>query len=196
MYSRDRPLKEIDLEKRKKLYKANILILLMFTGLYRLAEFLLVAQNLTFRNDVIFCCGTIFVFLIAVFIIQNFYFLLSIEGEKARKRSMKILLRAATFIAIFAVAFSLVMALIYGVLFLAYTYKEEYLVEQNGKMMVSYTDKYPRKVVEYYDYKNLFVRGSRLRILEDRENGRVVEGERYTYYDDEGNVISSMQAEE
>jgi len=70
---------------------------------------------------------------------------------------------------------------------------------KDGNQMVAYVNNFMEVKVEYYDYKNYFTRGTRLKIDEDYGSGgfdpfccdKMPKVERYVYYDDNGNVIKS-----
>lgn len=86
------------------------------------------------------------------------------------------------------------------VLFLAgFSHLPEHVVIKNETKLVGYVNGFMHTNVSYYDYKNIFVRSTRLRLYEDYGSGGfdpienymgiVYQPEKQTWYDDNGNPM-------
>ena len=87
----------------------------------------------------------------------------------------------------------------YTYIFCIFAYQPEHIVMKDGKKMVAYVNGFMDTYVEYYDYKNFFIVGNKLKIKEYYGNGGFdpienKHGHNYPvistdYYDENGNII-------
>lgn len=183
--------------KSKKLV-LSIVILAIFLAFYNLIELILSIHNLTFRHTVFYPFIAIAAVLSLLCIIQIIRILYSIVKNRKFKLFLRVLAGTATVIVSFLLLISLLLAPVY----FAVWHHPEHVVEKDGKKMVAYVDSYLQITVYYYDYKNVFIRGKQLKVMVDGgnggsdpyENGQGPQVYRYTYYDDNGNILDSNWA--
>lgn len=163
-----------DIMERKKMLTINCISLFSLILIYVISGFILGMNNLAFMHilDYIFIaiCGI----LIMLMLIQSG---ISAAGG----------------------VITMIILCIFGFLGFTFTYEPEHVIEKDGKLMVAYVDSFLDVNVNYYDYKNQFLRGSQLRIYESYGSGGYDPFERdkmppvkqYIYYDENGEVIKS-----
>lgn len=181
--------------KIKKMFIINCIILISLLLIYRLLEYILRGNNLTFTNPVIYTFASIFTVLLLSILVQIVIILFNI----ARKKTIKLSIRIISGLGVFMTTFSIVIFLILGLFAFVFSYEPEHIVEKNGKKMVACVNSFLQVNVNYYDYVNPLVRGNKLKISEDYGNGgydpfeldETPKAKWYTYYDDNGNVIKS-----
>lgn len=175
----------------KKIKKYIPKIILLDTFIYILLlvilYFILSFFNLMFREWVYIISAIIIIFGFIIGIIQLLL--------KIKKKSVKYIL-----ISIFIILLLLSAPII--LLFGAFSYNPEHIVEREGGKYIAYVNGFLKTYVYYYDYKNLIVVGNQKKIEEyygsggfdpiNNKNGHNYKAGRITYYDENGNVLSEI----
>lgn len=99
----------------------------------------------------------------------------------------------------------LIPCIFYAYIFCIFAYRPEHIVMRDGKKMVAYVNGFMDTYVEYYDYKNFFVVGNKLKINEYYGKGgfdpiKNKYGYNYpvirtNYYDENSNIIYTKNNE-
>ena len=131
----------------------TILFCFIIVALYYLLSFF----NLMFRNWIYTVSAIIVMLGFVVGIIQLLL--------KIKKENVKIAL-IITFI-ILLLPLIRIISLLW-----AFGYEKEYVVERDGKMFIAYVHSFYATRVSYYDYKNIFVVGNKLKISEYYDDPR------------------------
>ncbi|WWU64666.1 hypothetical protein QJR26_16915 [Clostridium baratii] len=141
---------------RKKLLIINSIMLFCIVLVYKVLEYKLKVNNLTFLNSVNTIFGVTFSVLLFSLLIQIIIFIYYLTNRNTL---------VTTSISLVIAGFVLVY-LWFGAIAWAFT-ESEHIVEKDGKKMVAYVSSFMKTRVEYYDYINLFVRGNKIKIYED-----------------------------
>lgn len=181
-------------------YKVNFMALIVLTVIYKLTEYLLNINGLAFRSAVVYSVGAVIYVLIIAVLFQSARLLYRFAANKGLEQAKRVISGIGSAVISLVFAAVLVISVIYGPLFLAFSYKPEHVVEKEGKKMVAYVNSFLDVFVDYYDYVNPFVRGSQVRIDEwlgsggydPFEKDRMPGVKSATYYNEEGNVIKAF----
>lgn len=144
--------KNIFYKLRKNILFYTILYLLAFV----IINIILNAFDMNYREWIYFLS----LILIGVGFITGIIQLLC----RIRKKNLKI-------IAIILFIIVLIPCLFYTYIFVIFAYQPEHIVMRDGKKMVAYVNGFMDTYVEYYDYKNFFIVGNKLKIKEYYGNG-------------------------
>lgn len=185
--------------KKHKLLLWNISILVLLTLIYTGLYILLSLFNLTFTHYITHSFIIIDYLLIMALLIQAIVSLFRIASRAKNKKSTRIICGLGGTIT----SICMVVALLGTILFSTFRYEPVHVVEKNGKTMIVYVDAYIQKELRYYDYKNIFVRGKQIKILEECKsdgydpfkNGGSPSIDNATYYDETGSVIQRFTYE-
>ena len=181
--------------KRRRLVLLNIALLAALFSIGALVEYILSLNNLSFRNSVISSASIAAIILILTLILQLQAIMLRACKNPQIRMPWRVLSGTALALsAAAAIAFSILLTVL-G----AFAYNPEHVVEKDGRNMVAYVNSFLQVRVEYYDYKNVLVRGSILRIEEDYGNGgydpfteeHMPQVKRFIYYNEDGSVEKS-----
>ncbi len=181
--------------KKIKIFAIELIIMFVIIATYNLIAFMLKPKGLTFTNNVNMPYTILLIIFTLVMFIQVIVFLYRIAKNKALVR----LIRIPSGIGCAVIALLLAVSLLFLPYFWVFGFEPEHFVTKDGKQMAAYVNSFLQVEVDYYDYKNLFVRGSKLKIREDYGNGgydpfeqdKMPKVKRYAYYDDNGNIMKS-----
>lgn len=184
--------------KRAKQLRINLAVLVTLVAAYQLAVWVLNQFHLTFMNLVRYPVIAVTGVLFFVFALRTILWLGSMAKEKQRRGVFRFLLGAGSVL----LALLLAVMMLYAPMVFAFWHQPEHVVEKDGKKMVAYVNSFLHITINYYDYENIFVRGSRLKLLVDAgkggydpfANGGEPDVHRYMYFDDDGNVTDSNWA--
>lgn len=139
---------------------------------------------LEYRQWIIFTYGIVLVVSLVLGIIQRII--------KIPSKPNKIIISIALLVMVILSIPSVLLCVVFS-------YTPEHVVTKNDVKLVGYVNGFLRTRVEYYDYKNYFVRGEQLRLYEnygkggfdpfENRHGSTYTIEDYTWYDDLGNPI-------
>ena len=179
--------------KSNKIYKALFILMITIPATYIVIYETLKLYKLTFTNFTISI--TEIVMLIISIIIAIWSYGNKHKSEKSTK--IKRISKWGMFLGILnAVIMSLDLSV--GQIFM----DPEHFVEKDGKPMVAHVNAYLSIYVDYYDKKNIFIRGTIVKINEYigkggydpfDENGNAPKAKRATYYDDNGNYVKTIE---
>ena len=172
--------------KKEKFFIGNCILLFSLLLLYKVSEFILRLNDLSFLNIVKFIFATIFTILLFSILIQVVIILYYYTNRNV----------TATVLTSFITVGSMVFYLFGYILLYGFT-DTEHIIEKNGEKMVAYVDSFLQVEVKYYDHINSFLRGNKIRIYEDYGSGGFDPFEKdeallpinSTYYDDNWSII-------
>ena len=160
----------------------TVIYIIIFITLF----FILKVFNLMFREWIYILSAVIIALGLIVGIVQLIL--------KLKKRNLKIGLIITSVIILILLTPMMYLTFAFG-------YAPEHVVNKDGKKYVAYVNSFLGTYVHYYDYKNIFVVGNKLKIKEYYGNGgydpiKNKYGYKYevlttTYYDENGNIIST-----
>lgn len=172
----------------KKIYywcKSRIIILgILFSAFFYFLHVILNIFNLEFRQWIIY--SVILISLILI-IIGSFQLILKIKNLAIKITTMVLSITI------------LLVSSPYAIFLFGFSYRPEHVVIKNDIRLVAYVEGFLHTNVSYYDYKNLFVRSTYLRLYEDYGSGGFDpikneqvyphEAKSYTWYDNDGKPI-------
>lgn len=167
------------------IYEKNVFICtIIYTTVFWGFRILLNLLNIEYRQWVFF------VFLI-VFLIGIISGLVQLIRKTKNIFVMVICILACFLISVIGVPFSLLMVS---------SFSSEHTIIKDEYKMVAYVDSFLHTTVRYYDYVNPFFCGKRLRLSEYYGDGtfdpfkeKSLSPQKYTWFDDSGNPISSTR---
>lgn len=136
-------------------------------GIYNLVDSIIKPKKFTFTNNVNMPYTIILIILTLVISIQVIVFLFRVAKNKA----LELLKRIPAGIGCTVVSLLLAVSLFLLPYCWVFGFEPEHFVTKDGKQMVAYVNSFLQVNVDYYDYKNPFVRGTRLKLEEDYGNG-------------------------
>jgi hypothetical protein len=172
----------------RKLNKLILIYIVLFAGAFFLLRYILSLFYLEYRRWIFYFFVIVLVIGVVLGIVQLIM--------KIKKRWAKVVC-AILFTAL------LLISIPYAYLIFAFSIREEHIVFKDDYKLVAQVDGFKHTYVYYYDYKNPFVQGKRLRLYEYYGRGgfnpiknqseqtfNVVE---FTWYDDNGSPIDQVE---
>ncbi|MCH3972901.1 MAG: hypothetical protein LKE53_09120 [Oscillospiraceae bacterium] len=161
-----------------------VIIGVLVASLFYFLHCLLNVFNLEFRQWITY----LVIFISSILLIWGIFQLIF----KIKKRTIKVILTTLSIIGLLILS-------PYIIFFAAFSYLPEHIVTRDNTKLVAYVNGFMHTNVKYYDYKNILVRGSRLRLYEDygsggfdpiqNSQGIIYNVKSYTWYDNDGNPI-------
>lgn len=181
--------------QHKKIFLALLIVDIMLLTVYELSKRALSILHLAYRNTVNYSVYAVLTVVTLIICIQMILFLFRQARQKQREMAIRFLSVIGIAVIVIVLAFASLSGFIHGV----FGHHPEHVVEKDGKVLLARVDSFLQVEVRYYDHVNAFVRGSQIRIEEDYGNGgydpfereELPEVQRYTYYDEEGEMIKS-----
>lgn len=171
---------------KKKLFITNCIMLFLIIIVYKASEYILNLNNLGFLNITKFIITSIFTILLILLLIQIISFVYYFTNKNIIVTTCLSLI----------LSIGMIIYLWLGVISYAFSEKEHF-VEKDSKKMVACVNSFMTVRVEYYDYINSFVRGSKIKIEEDYGEGgydpfdskEQILPKKSIYYNDDGDVV-------